>query len=104
MTHRQGFKELSEPEPPISSREGPESFLVPLDEAAQTVVSEAKDLAALDRALEELARLNPRRFFGGLDVAETAALLNISEATLLRDRRAARALAVLRTAAVAPQR
>jgi DNA-directed RNA polymerase specialized sigma24 family protein len=31
------------------------------------------------------------RFFGGLDVAETAALLDISEATVLRDWRAARA-------------
>jgi len=60
--------------------------------------SDAKDLLALDTALDELARLNPRqalmveaRFFGGLDAAETAALLNVSEATLLRDWRAARA-------------
>jgi DNA-directed RNA polymerase specialized sigma24 family protein len=31
------------------------------------------------------------RFFGGLDVAETAELLGVSEATILRDWRAARA-------------
>ena len=31
------------------------------------------------------------RFFGGLDVAETAELLSVSEATVLRDWRAARA-------------
>jgi DNA-directed RNA polymerase specialized sigma24 family protein len=31
------------------------------------------------------------RFFGGLDVAETAQLLDISEATVLRDWRAAKA-------------
>ena len=31
------------------------------------------------------------RFFGGLDVSETAALLGVSEATVLRDWRAARA-------------
>jgi DNA-directed RNA polymerase specialized sigma24 family protein len=31
------------------------------------------------------------RFFGGFDLAETAALLNVSEATILRDWRAARA-------------
>jgi hypothetical protein len=31
------------------------------------------------------------RFFGGLDMAETAELLNVSEATLLRDWRAAKA-------------
>ncbi|MGC4051781.1 MAG: ECF-type sigma factor [Paludibaculum sp.] len=53
---------------------------------------------ALDNALEDLARLNPRqaaivesRFFGGLDVAETAVLLNVSEATILRDWRVAKA-------------
>ena len=57
-----------------------------------------KELLALDAALEELARMNPRqammvesRFFGGLDVAETAALLDVSEATILRDWRAAKA-------------
>ncbi|MBN9658035.1 MAG: sigma-70 family RNA polymerase sigma factor [Acidobacteria bacterium] len=53
---------------------------------------------ALDTALEDLARLNPRqaaivesRFFGGLDVAETALMLNVSEATILRDWRVAKA-------------
>lgn len=58
----------------------------------------ADDLIALDDALEELARIHPRqammvecRFFGGLDIAETGALLGVSEATILRDWRAARA-------------
>lgn len=52
----------------------------------------------IDDALKRLARLNPRhaemveaRFFGGLDVAETARLLGISEATVHRDWRLARA-------------
>ncbi|MBP2647011.1 MAG: polymerase sigma factor [Gemmatimonadetes bacterium] len=56
------------------------------------------DLIELDAALEELARLSPRqallvesRFFGGLDVAEAAQLLGVSEATALRDWRAAKA-------------
>jgi DNA-directed RNA polymerase specialized sigma subunit len=31
------------------------------------------------------------RFFGGLDVTETAALLGVSEATILRDWRVAKA-------------
>jgi len=31
------------------------------------------------------------RFFGGLDITETAALLEVSEATILRDWRAAKA-------------
>lgn len=55
-------------------------------------------LVALDDALDELARLNARqaqmvesRFFGGLEMREIAQLLDVSEATLQRDWRAARA-------------
>lgn len=65
---------------------------------SQEAVSCGKDLLALDSALDELARIQPRqalmvesRFFGGLDVTETATLLNVSEATILRDWRAAKA-------------
>lgn len=72
--------------------------LVTFDEATDTAPASGKGLIALDAALEELARMNPRqammvecRFFGGLDVAETAALLEVSEATILRDWRAAKA-------------
>ncbi|MBS0378342.1 MAG: sigma-70 family RNA polymerase sigma factor [Proteobacteria bacterium] len=57
-----------------------------------------QDLLHLDAALDALAQLNPRqaalvesRFFGGLDIPATAALLQVSEATVLRDWRAARA-------------
>jgi hypothetical protein len=32
-----------------------------------------------------------KRFFGGLDIPETAAMLEVSEATILRDWRAAKA-------------
>lgn len=56
------------------------------------------ELLALDEALRELERVNPRqaimvesRFFGGLGIPETARLLQVSEATVLRDWRAARA-------------
>jgi len=56
------------------------------------------ELIVLDGVLEELARMNPRqavmvesRFFGGLEIAEIAQLLEVSEATVLRDWRAARA-------------
>ena len=52
----------------------------------------AIDLVALDDALEALARLDPRRsqvvelrFFGGLEVDETAEVLGISRRTVLRD-------------------
>lgn len=56
------------------------------------------EVLRLDSALEALARLNPRqasivesRFFGGLDVAETAQVLGVSEATVARDWRVAKA-------------
>lgn len=56
------------------------------------------ELLALDAALDDLAGAHPRqaaiiesRFFGGLDIVETAELLGVSEATVQRDWRAARA-------------
>jgi RNA polymerase sigma factor (TIGR02999 family) len=59
---------------------------------------DAERLLALNAALEELERMDPRRasvvecrFFGGLDVDETAAALNLSSATVKRDWRVARA-------------
>jgi len=68
------------------------------DDAADQTSSAADELLGLDAALEELARLQPRqalvvetRFFGGLDVAACAELLGVSEATILRDWRAAKA-------------
>lgn len=79
-------------------RGGGEAVLVVSDESMHGMISDDGELLALDAALEDLARHEPRqalvvesRFFGGLDVAETAELLQISEATVLRDWRAARA-------------
>lgn len=79
-------------------RGGADALLVTFDEAISGAPADVEELLALDTALDGLARLNPRqativetRFFGGLDVTETAALLEISEATVLRDWRAARA-------------
>jgi RNA polymerase sigma factor (TIGR02999 family) len=72
--------------------------LVTFDDAMQQEPASSDDLLALDATLEEFARINPRqammvesRFFGGLDVAETAELLGVSQATILRDWRAAKA-------------
>ena len=55
------------------------------------------DLLALDRALDELAKENPRqaqlvelRYFGGLSDPEVAEVLGISTATVTRDWRVAR--------------
>jgi len=77
---------------------GKDVTVVVFDESQGPASSSGQDLLALDTALEELARIQPRqammvesRFFGGLDVTETAALLEVSEATILRDWRAAKA-------------
>jgi RNA polymerase sigma factor (TIGR02999 family) len=81
-----------------NKRGGAESITVTFDEALAHAPSYEKDLLALDVALEELARVEPRqammvesRFFGGLDMTEISSLLEVSEATLLRDWRAAKA-------------
>jgi RNA polymerase sigma factor (TIGR02999 family) len=79
-------------------RGGGAEITINFDEALQKPPSGGRDLLHLDRALEDLARMNPRqavmvesRFFGGLDIPEIANLLSISEATVLRDWRAAKA-------------
>src|SRR5689334_22761751 len=71
---------------------------VAFDEALQKAPKGSQNILALNDALDELARMNPRqaemvesRFFAGLDIPETASLLNVSEATVLRDWRAAKA-------------
>jgi RNA polymerase sigma factor (TIGR02999 family) len=79
-------------------RASPHDWTVTFDEALEAGASTSRELLALNTALDDLARLNPRqalmvesRYFGGFDVSETAALLDISEATVLRDWRAAKA-------------
>jgi RNA polymerase sigma factor (sigma-70 family) len=58
----------------------------------------AAELLALDEALDELAKLDPRksrvvelRYFGGLSLEETAEVLEVSMMTVRRDWRAAKA-------------
>jgi RNA polymerase sigma factor (TIGR02999 family) len=81
-----------------NKRGGVDAVTVTFDEALGSGDTSDRQLLALHSALNELERLEPRqaaivesRFFGGLDVGETAALLNVSEATILRDWRAAKA-------------
>jgi RNA polymerase sigma factor (TIGR02999 family) len=71
---------------------------VSLDEEVAVELPRELDLLALDDALDELAALDERpvrvvelRFFGGLSLDETAAALAISEATVTREWRRARA-------------
>jgi RNA polymerase sigma factor (TIGR02999 family) len=81
-----------------AEKRGAGAGLVTFDESLSEAASTAEEVIALDAALDQLAQLSPRqasmvesRFFGGLDVKETAELLNVSEATVLRDWRAAKA-------------
>jgi RNA polymerase sigma factor (TIGR02999 family) len=71
---------------------------VSLDEGAIVAQGQAADLIALDEALVELAAVDERkssivelRFFGGLNVDETAAALKISPRTVMREWSMARA-------------
>ena len=72
---------------------------VPLEEVQLELEDEeAEELLALDEALTRLERINPRgslvvqhRFFGGLTLEETAAVLGVSLKTVQRDWLAARA-------------
>jgi RNA polymerase sigma factor (TIGR02999 family) len=84
-----------------AEKRGADLAFVTFDDAlAETTPasSHADEFLALDAALEELHLAHPRqalmvesRFFGGLDITETAELLEESEATIVRDWRAAKA-------------
>jgi len=61
-------------------------------EAETLPAAEADRILSLDESLERLAALNPRqakmvecRFFGGMTIDETAAVLEVSPATIKRD-------------------
>jgi len=65
---------------------------VPLDEVAIVATSRSSHFVVIDDALNTLAKRDARkakvvemRFFGGLSVEETAAALEVSPQTVLRD-------------------
>jgi RNA polymerase sigma factor (TIGR02999 family) len=71
---------------------------VSFDEALVVTPEPRADYVALDEALQALAKFDERksrviemRFFGGLTVEETAAVLNVSPATVMGDWRLAKA-------------
>lgn len=71
---------------------------VTLDEAALVSPEPSEDLLELDRALDELSKLDSRKcrivelfYFGGMTYRETAAAMEISEATVHRELRLAKA-------------
>jgi RNA polymerase sigma factor (TIGR02999 family) len=78
-------------------KRGGDALRVSLDDSLRTS-EKGQDLIALDDALHALAKLSERksrvvelRFFGGLSVAETATVLDISPQTVMRDWKLARA-------------
>jgi RNA polymerase sigma factor (TIGR02999 family) len=81
-----------------AQKRGGQMAFVTLDESMDAAVECSGDIVALDGALDDLAKMEPRqamiveyRFFGGMELNETAALLDVSESTIVRDWRAARA-------------
>jgi RNA polymerase sigma-70 factor (ECF subfamily) len=81
-----------------AAKRGGGAPVVALEEAWVASPQPDTDVVALDEALTSLANADPRkakvvelRFFGGLSVEETAAALGISEESVMRDWRLARA-------------
>jgi len=81
-----------------ASKRGGEIAIVPLDEDPAATDKKATEVIALDSALTALAKSFPRqgqvvelRYFGGLSVQEAAHALNISQETITRDWKFARA-------------
>lgn len=71
---------------------------LPLTEADGFAGGEADELVALDEAMTRLARRHPQksrivelRFFGGLSIEETARIMEVSDSTVERDWKFARA-------------
>lgn len=72
--------------------------LVTIDQAADVAVQQEPEIVQLDEALVELAKFDERkarivelRFFGGLSVEETAEVLDISQITVMREWKKAKA-------------
>ncbi|HEV8486687.1 MAG TPA: sigma-70 family RNA polymerase sigma factor [Blastocatellia bacterium] len=80
-----------------SLKRGAGARKVSLDEAATLADERAAEMIALDEALTSLAELDPRksrivelRYFGGLEIEETAQVIGISPATVKREWNSAR--------------
>ncbi len=81
-----------------AAKRGGEFAIVPLEDSAPDSRERIRDLVAIDDALEALGKLEPRRarvielrYFGGLDLEQTAEALGVSTATVVNDARHARA-------------
>jgi len=72
--------------------------IVGIEEAERAVVDRSRDLVAIDEALQKLAERDPRkaqivelRFFGGLNLDETAEVIGVAPITVSREWAKARA-------------
>jgi RNA polymerase sigma-70 factor (ECF subfamily) len=81
-----------------SAKRGGSLIQVPLDEATSVAQEQAANVAALDEALLKLETIDARqgqivelRFFGGLNIEQTADVLKVSPGTVMRDWTFARA-------------
>ena len=75
-----------------AEKRGGDAVRVSLDEAMLPGTNQDADVVRLDEALDALSKLDPRkgrvielRFFGGLSAEETAAVLDVSTKTVIRD-------------------
>ena len=81
-----------------ADKRGGQNLRIELDEALIFTTGRGVDLIALDEALDELAKIDPQqaqivelRFYTGLKVEEVAELLKISDSTIKREWRMAKA-------------
>lgn len=79
-------------------KRGGDAFQVSLSDVAVVSPEKSGEIIALEEALCRLERLDPRkckvvelRYFGGLTVEETAEILDMSQITVLRDWKMAKA-------------
>jgi RNA polymerase sigma factor (TIGR02999 family) len=80
------------------AKRGSNAVRVPLDDVLEGVQARGIEVLALDEALDSLAKIDSRksrvvelRYFGGLSVEETAAIMGISPETVKRDWKMAKA-------------
>jgi len=79
-----------------AGKRGSGATMISIDDAPASTHPRSADLMALDEALEKLADVDPRKaramelkYFGGLEMAEIAGVLNVSIKTVEKDVRMA---------------
>ena len=82
----------------VAAKRGGQPRALDFDKTIDVAQTQAREVLALDDALNALAEVDPRkarivelRFFGGLSVKETAEVVKVSSDTVMRDWKLARA-------------